>query len=220
MKEGPTKLGINFKSMLTFIESAGKNKWHIKLGKYLCECGNEIIGSISSVEHGKIKSCGCLKVRLIGEKSKTHGLSKHTLYHIWGSIIARCEDEKNNRFHRYGGKGVKICEKWRNDFKAFYDWAIENGWRKGLQIDKDIKGNGLLYSPETCSVVTGKQNSNKRSNNRFETYKGITKTVAEWAEEKNINPFLIYKRLKRGWSIADAIETPLIVNSKKIKNVL
>jgi len=209
--------------ILTFVENAGSNKWYIKEAIYKCECGNSIKCSISSVNNGRIKSCGCLKKKWnseIGERSKTHNLTSHPLYYIWSGIINRCESVNNNRYERYMGRGVQVCDEWRNDFTLFYNWAIANGWEKGMEIDKDIKGNGLLYSPDTCSIVTRIQNCNKRANSRFETYRAETKTVAEWGRDKNIDPFLLYQRLRRGWSITDAIETPLNKTSKSKEKCL
>jgi hypothetical protein len=204
-------------SLLTFIIDTGRNAWHQRIALYKCKCGNETVQPISAVNYGRIISCGCFKKSFIGVKTTTHGLTSTPLYPVWCNMIARCEDIKNNRYHRYGGRGVTICDEWRNDFRKFYDWALENGWRKGLEIDKDIKGTGSHYSPEMCCVVTGKQNSNKRSNNKFIEYSGQIKTVAQWAEEKLVSPFLIYKRLSRGWTPKEAIETPLITTFKNIK---
>lgn len=85
--------------------------------------------------------------------NKTHGLNDHPLYRKWNGFKTRCYNKNNPKYHRYGGRGVIVCNEWVNNFKAFYDWAILNGWEEGLQIDKDIKAHklgkeGLIYSPE------------------------------------------------------------------------
>ncbi len=199
--------------MLTFISESGKNERSDKMGRYRCECGKESDSPISRVNNGYIKSCGCYKKAFIGKKTTTHGLSKEPLYYIWSSIIDRCENVNNERYNDYGGIGVVMCTEWRRDFKNFYDWCISNGWKKGLQIDKDIIPENLgvlakIYSPEMCSIVTQKENVNHARSNKRMTYKGITKSVSQICEIFNVNSKRVHKRLRRGWSIEEAIETP------------
>jgi len=186
---------------------AGKSKfghllWHCK-----CECGNEKINLSSNLLRGLVFSCGCNKNEKVRLRTTTHGLSKHPLHYIWRGIIRRCSDLSDSQ---YGGNGVKVCKEWLNDFKPFYNWALLNGWEKGLQIDKDIipKKLGmppLLYSPEMCSIVTAKENARNRTNNVLLSCRGVTKTMAEFAEEVNIPLGTISRRLRDGWSIEDAI---------------
>ncbi len=190
---------------------AGKNKfghllWHCK-----CECGNEKINLSSNLIRGLVVSCGCNKNEKVGSRTRTHGLSKHPLHYIWRGMIRRCGDFADEK---YGGKGVKVCFDWLNDFKAFYDWAIANGWLKGLQIDKDIipKKLGipaLLYSPEMCSIVTSKENCRNRTNNVYLSCRGETKTMAEFAEDVNLPLGTISRRLRNGWDVEKAIYTKL-----------
>lgn len=132
--------------------------WYCK-----CDCGDEAVVSGGNLRQGITKSCGCLQSEFTVSRNTTHGLRKHPLYRVWASIFDRCTRPYATSYPRYGAKGVSICKEWY-DFKNFYDWAIANGWRKGLQIDKDIipKQLGipaLLYSPEMCSIVTVKENS-------------------------------------------------------------
>lgn len=155
----------------------------------------------------------------IGDRTRTHGLSKTPLYWVWSTIIDRCENPKNRRYKSYGAKGIYLCTEWRTDFKKFYDWAMEKGWKRGMHVDKDIIPRKLgieakVYSPEMCSIVTRTDNINCTSSNKYIIYNGQEKTVAQWAKIKNINPFIIYKRLRRGWSVKDAIETPNISGRK------
>lgn len=121
----------------------------------LCDCGVEKVLVGVELKRGKLKSCGCS----MGKPITTKPYRNHPLYDVWKGMKARCYDKNHISYHRYGGKGVVVCELWRTDFKPFYDWCIANGWKKGLQIDKDIKAKELglepnLYSPERCQFVT------------------------------------------------------------------
>ena len=93
----------------------------------------------------------------------THDLSNHPLYRVWGGIKQRCYNPKNTAYPRYGQVGVTMCADWIADFKVFYTWAISNGWKPGLELDKDIlcEAKGIspkLYSPNTCQFITPREN--------------------------------------------------------------
>lgn len=87
----------------------------------------------------------------------------HPLYDVWKGMKARCNGKNHKSYHIYGGKGVKVCDEWEKDFISFYNWSLANGYKEGLQIDKDINGDGLLYSPATCCWVTRAKNNQHRS---------------------------------------------------------
>ncbi len=141
---------------------------------------------------------------------KIHGLTNHELYHAWQSMIQRCYNKNNKAYKTYGAKGVTVCDEWKNNSTAFLEWALANGWRKGLQLDKDILGNGLLYSPSTCQFVTAKINANNRTNNRHITYSGKTKTLSQWAQDMGGDVRVLHTRLNvLGWSIERMLNTPL-----------
>jgi hypothetical protein len=167
-----------------------------------CDCGNHKEFQLCSLITGKTKSCGCLNIEL----TKKHGLCDHPLYSVWEGMIQRCYNKNALKYENYGGGGVKVCDEWRNDFKIFYDWCINNGWRDGLDIDKDIKGNGLLYSPDTCTIVTHKQNTRNKGNNHYITYNGIKACISEWAEILGINEGALRARIKRKWDIERAFK--------------
>jgi len=145
----------------------------------------------------------------------THGLSKHPLMGIWHGIKCRCYTKSANGYPRYGGTGVKMCAEWKDDFKAFYDWAIANGWRKGLQVDKDIKAALLkvepnLYSPERCSIVTAKLNGNSKKSNRILEFNGEKLTISQWADKTGIPRNAIRMRIEsHGFTISEALTLPL-----------
>jgi hypothetical protein len=146
---------------LTFIEDLGLKTVDIKgrkirYGLFLCECGNKKTISISAVKTNHTMSCGCLKKERISNAVKTHGMSKSQLYGVWSGMLQRCYYEHNNQFNNYGGRGIKVCEEWKNDFVIFYDWCIKNNWYKGLQLDR--VDNNCDYNPENCRIVTHSEN--------------------------------------------------------------
>lgn len=149
-------------------------------------------------------------------KRERHGLSTHPLHGVWTSMMQRCYYPAAKSYKDYGAVGVVVCDEWKNNFKCFYDWAVSNGWKKGLEIDKDIKGSRKLYSPENCLIVTRKENMNARkSNNRVE-YNGQTKTLSEWQDITGIEQGVLWDRIFRyKWSLQRALTTNIITDRKK-----
>lgn len=195
------------KSYLTFIKNVRSDKHGKTIGLYRCICGNEKEISNNNVKRGGTISCGCYKAKL--KPTLSHGLSNHPLFRVWNSMIERCTKINNKCYASYGGRGVRVCKEWEEDFMSFYDWCISNGWQSGLEIDKDIKGNGLLYSPETCAIVTHVENCNSKRNNAYLTFKGETKTYAEWSRRYNLKRTILRDRILKGWDIEDALTFPV-----------
>ena len=106
-----------------------------------------------------------------------HGLRNSRLFSIWSNVLTRCTNQNVPSYDRYGGRGIQICDEWRNDFKAFYDWSMSHGYRDDLTIDRiDNDGN---YCPENCRWATCKQQSNNTSNCHYITIDGNTKSLRE-----------------------------------------
>ena len=127
----------------------------------------------------------------------------------------RCYNKNEPAYKDYGLRGVKICDEWVDSPEIFIKWALENGYKKGLQIDKDIKAmqlgiDSLLYSPETCQFVSRKQNCNARRSSRFLEYNGQNKTIAEWSEITGLNFTTITSRIDvHKYSIEQALTLPI-----------
>lgn len=154
-----------------------------------CDCGNVAEVNRRRMMTGHIKSCGCMK------GNPTHGKRHTRLYIIWTGMKARCYNENSIEYKRYGFRGISICEEWKNNFEAFYDWAVENGYEEKLTIDRiDVNGN---YEPSNCRwSTTLEQGCNKR-NNHFLTVDGETKILSQWEREFNIHSSTMSNWLRR-----------------------
>lgn len=178
-----------------------------------CDCGNKKVIKSSDLRSGRVKSCGCYRSQYITHKNETHGLRKHRLYSIWANMKSRCYNPNATHYKRYGGRGISICDEWINDFKTFYDWAVENGYSDDLSIDRiDVNGN---YEPSNCRWVTDKEQSINKSSNKIFTLNNKSKSLIEWCEEFNINYKTVQDRLARGWDINRALTEPV---QSKFKN--
>lgn len=193
----------------------GKKRWKRRV-VVKCKCG--IIKEINyeDMRRGDIKSCGCLRRETTKNLFLRHGLTNHPLYVVWKDIKERCYRKKAKNYPLYGGKGVRMCDQWKNDFKAFHKWCIENGWEAGLHVDKDKKGNPLLYSPETCSILTTAENQKFKNNSVYLTMDGVSHHIIDWGKLTGLGRDAIKLRLRRGWSVKDSLTIPL----KRGKNKL
>ena len=123
------------------------------------------------------------------------------LYVCWKNIRQRCNNPNAAKYEYYGGKGISVCEEWNNYF-AFEEWALNNGYQENLTIDRiDCNKN---YEPSNCRWVTLKEQANNKTNNKMITYKNVTKTINQWADQLNISSNTIFMRLKRGADIERA----------------
>jgi len=140
----------------------------------------------------------------------THGLTGHPLLGIWHAIKYRCYNPKDPSYKHYGARGVIMCDEWKDNFVTFYTWCIANGWRKGVDLDKDIKAKelgveALLYSPERCQFVTRKTNTRNSRRNHIIEYKGEKKILEEWSEILGIKRDTLLARLnKQKMSVEEA----------------
>lgn len=132
---------------------------------FQCECGKEFEAMIDSVKRGKIVSCKCKQSTRGRENNLLHGLTDTTIYRLWQNMKTRCYNPKTWNFNNYGGRGIIICDEWKNDFMVFHDWCVSNGHQKGLQIDR-VNNDGN-YEPENCRFVTNTTNTHNRRTTRI-----------------------------------------------------
>ena len=176
----------------------------------ICDCGNLTTALAKDLKSGHTQSCGCLHKERTSKAKSKHRLSNSRIYNIWTFMKNRCFNKKSNRYKDWGGRGITVCNEWL-DFNCFYEWAINNGYKEGLTIDR-INNMGI-YEPNNCQWVTPKEQARNTRKNRFFTYKGETHCVSEWCEILDINYNTFFSRLLRGWDIDKIINTP--VRAKK-----
>mgnify|MGYP001624221728 FL=1 len=196
-RDNPIK---NIKGMkfgrLTVIEFYKKIN-HVAYWKCRCNCGNEIIASGILLRNGSVKSCGCYKKDLGRKQLTKHGMCSSRIAIIWYRMKERCYCITNSSYKNYGGRGIKICDEWLNSFESFYDWAMKNGYKDNLSIDR-IDNNGD-YCPENCRWATRLQQSRNRRSNIHVEYNGIEySTLTELCDVLGIPYKTLYSRKKNG----------------------
>lgn len=182
------------------INKSGESYWHC-----LCECGTIRIIRGIDIKRGHTKSCGCLFKEVMKVVKTTHGMRFTPTYSIWCGIIKRCENPKCESYPQYGGRGIKVCERWRNSFSNFLSDMGERPEDTSIERT-DNNGN---YKPSNCKWATMKEQGNNKRNNHKITIGSHTHTIAEWSRIVGITAKRIYGRIYRGWTPTKAIMTPV-----------
>lgn len=189
-------IGKKFGKLTVIEELNTRSKNGHKQYKCQCDCGNIKIVRGDTLKNGMSQSCGCT----IGIM---HGLTATKLYKVYNGMKNRCCNKNASNYEYYGGRGIKVCNEWVDNFKNFYDWAINNDYHEGLSIDR-IDTNGD-YEPNNCKWKTSKQQCNNKRNNVHLTYNGKTQTLSQWAEELGTNYNTMASRYYRGWEVEDIL---------------
>ena len=193
---------------LTVIRKADKGRswWVCK-----CDCGAE--RTIIANRFFQYKSCGCLEKenrKKIGSRTTTHGKTGTKLYSIYCGMKNRCYDPGCKQYSRYGGRGIRVCKEWLDSFDAFYDWALESGYKDELpgkeqSIDRiNLDGN---YEPSNCRWTNQTEQVRNRSNSRWVSYNGENVNPYDFAREHGItNKVYIYRHLDKGETGEEILE--------------
>lgn len=157
-----------------------KTKEKTKKGDYkyrcICDCGNEVLVVGANLKNNHSKTCGCSRSTI----SKGYRNKNIRIYNIYQNMKQRCYDKNAKSYKNYGARGIIVCKEWLEDYELFYNWAINNGYKNNLSIDRvDVNGN---YEPSNCRWATREQQANNTRNSRYITYNNCTKTLAEWAK--------------------------------------
>lgn len=183
---------------LTAISRAENTKQNKAQWLCKCDCGNTVVVSRRHLKDYSTVSCGCYRSDLAKEQHTTHGMKSTRLYRIWSGMKDRCCNPKSKYWNRYGGRGITVCDEWKNFFENFMEWSFTNGYTDDLTIDRIDNSKG--YYPDNCKWATMKEQENNRGNNHLIEYKGETHTISEWSEITGIDQRLISQRLYHKWS--------------------
>lgn len=170
-----------------------------------CDCGAQKVVYGGDLRSGKTKSCGCLKREAVPPMTLSHGQSHTTLYRRWASMVQRTTNPNHPAYHNYGGRGITVHPEWRESYEAFAR-DVADGFSPELELDR-IDNDGD-YEPGNVRWTTRIEQCRNTRKNRFLTFRGRTKTVAEWCELLGLNFATVTQRLDRsGWSIERALTT-------------
>lgn len=187
--------------MFTVLGEGKRDRWGKRRWQVRCKCGAKRLWS--KAELSKNKSCGCMKSKLATKQLTTHGLSAHKIYNVWNHMLGRCNNENNKSWASYGGRGIRVCARWTNSFKAFADDMLPT-YREGLTIER--KNNNKGYNKANCMwVPLGAQAKNRRTTKRLQTpwgpmiaadcarqigigHSGLRKRLVTWPEARWFDP--------------------------------
>lgn len=179
---------------------------HGNVYECVCDCGNIVYIPRRSLVGKNTMSCGCLRKEMTIKRTKKHGERHTRLYRTWYSIKDRCCNSKCKAYMNYGGRGITICDEWKDSYILFRDWALHNGYSDNLTIDR-IDNNGN-YEPINCRWVDRITQANNKRNNIFYKISDIKIPLAQYCRQNNLPYKLIVNRLRYGWSLEDAINKP------------
>lgn len=183
---------------------------HIKNGHAcwicMCECGNETVSIGNDLLNGHKQSCGCLRKETMSAILTKHNLTMHPLYGVWRTMRQRCYNPNNKQYSYYGYRGIQVCSEWKADFLSFFNWAVSNGYNKGLSIERI--DNNANYCPENCKWVTHLTQCNNQRSNIQVVYHGVLQPFAALFDGDKKRRRKAMQRIKKlGWDADRAIDT-------------
>lgn len=199
---------------LIVIKRMQQDRWRNYKWLCQCDCGKQKIVRSGSLRSGYTQSCGCLQKERCAVSHTRHGHKTKEktskIYRIWEAILRRCKNPNYHEYKYYGGRGIKVCERW----KKFENFLTDMGKPPTKNHSIDRINNDKDYCLENCRWATKKEQQRNKRNNHLETFNEKTKCIAEWAEEFGIPDGTLRARLKYGWSIDRALTTPVKARGK------
>lgn len=187
----------------------GKSHWYCK-----CSCGNITMPTASKLRNGSTKSCGCYIKEMRGVFHKTHGKTLSREYNIWGHIKYRCFNKNSPFYHLYGGRGITMCDRWKDSFDNFLE---DMGSIPHDKYSIDRIDNNKGYFPENCRWASHKEQARNKNWNMKITFNNETKLLCDWSKTTGINQATLRNRIVRGWPIQEAFSRKIA--HKKIGEV-
>lgn len=204
---------------LTVISYQGNNKDRHALWLCKCDCGNEVIKTSSYLRRGKAVSCGCWakeKCRKMGKDNLKYPNAIPRLLSIWTGMKYRCNNKNSADWKNYGHRGIKVCDEWMNSFESFQSWAISNGYKDNLTIErKNVNGD---YCPENCCWIENKEQVWNKTNTVRVDINGKQYVLKDLCEKYNLVHNRVIQRIRKGWDVRIALFAPCFYRGpKKIK---
>lgn len=190
---------------LTVIGDVGVTHGRKRRVRAMCDCGRETEVSAGHLRARTVRSCGCLK----RDTNTKHGHASHARspeYHSWLAMIRRCESHSAPCYASYGGRGIKVCPRWRQSFASF---LADMGPRPSLRYSLDRINNDGDYEPGNCRWASSKEQARNKSTNRFYELNGVRLTLVDWAKRLGVHKSALKSRLERGWTFERAVAVPV-----------
>lgn len=186
---------------LIALKPIGNNKKGQILWECLCECGNHCVKTSYSLRVGYGVQCENCKRKTISQKNSKKQKYSKQLYYCYTNMKTRTTNKKQDVCNRYVNRGISICDEWKNDYYSFEKWALENGYKDGLTIER-INNNGN-YEPNNCRWASKEEQANNRRTNKFLEYNGEMDTMANWSKKLNIPYHNIQKMIQKGKTLQE-----------------
>lgn len=187
----------------------GKNKHGRVMWYCVCDCGGNITTTQNRLSSGRVKSCGCLlkEMHITGliNRYSTHGMTNTPIYVVWSKMKGRCNNIKNVAYHNYGGRGIKVCERWNDKENGFANFYADMGERpEGFTLERIDNNKG--YEPDNCKWIP----KNEQQKNTRNTYKinieGDVLCLADACRRLDLKYETVQNRIRRGWAFEKALE--------------
>lgn len=176
-----------------------KTRWICK-----CNCGNLTKVTSQDLKRGDVVSCGCYSIKSKIKNATTHGYSKEKLYGTWKGIKARCYNKNHKNYNDYGGRGIVMCNEWKESYVQFRQWCVNNNYESGMTVERI--NNDDCYSPHNCRLASRKEQASNRRSNRYITYNGESHNIQWWSEKTGIPYNKIHYRISLGNSIDEILK--------------
>jgi hypothetical protein len=186
---------------LTVLQQAEKHRNGKLQWRCLCDCGSECISISGDLRSGNTQSCGCLGLERRVASRRTHGMSSSAEYEIWQSMKKRCYNPACHSYPDYGGRGIRVCDRWLNSFEDYYaDTGLRPSPEHSIDRYPDNDGN---YEPGNWRWATPEEQANNRGNNVLVIYNGQQMTLSHASRASGINYLTLYNRIEDGWPERD-----------------
>lgn len=189
------------------VREGGRVRW-----RCICECGAIKIFRPRNLRVGQAKSCGCLSREMSRARNTSHGMSYEPEYARWVSMCQRCHCDWHPNFKDYGGRGIRVCDRWRNSFEEFIK---DMGYRPSAKHSIDRINNNGNYEPGNCRWATPKEQQRNMRSNKVYTINGASRCMAEWAEIYGVKYKLVKDRLRSGKTIVEALTLPSPISARR-----